>query len=92
MRSKTLLTMMASGLMAVALAVPVHAETSAQTQNLFKNPGKKQTNKDFKPAPDKIKTNFGTLKFDLEAYPTEETTQKIYDEMDLQRATQAYMD
>ncbi len=92
MHSKTLLTMMASGLMAAALAVPVHAETAAQTQNLFGNAGKKQTNKDFKPAPDEIKTNFGTLKFDLEAFPTEETTQKIYDEMDLQRATQAYMD
>ena len=67
MHSKTLLTMMASGLMAAALAVPVHAETAAQTQNLFGNAGKKQTNKDFKPAPDEIKTNFGTLKFDLEA-------------------------
>ena len=32
------------------------------------------------------------MKFDLEAFPTEETTKKIYDEMDLQRATQAYMD
>jgi hypothetical protein len=60
--------------------------------NIFKNPGKKQTNQDFKPAPDKIKTSFGTLKFELEAFPTEETVRKIYDEMDLQRATQAYMD
>ena len=78
--------------MAASMAIPVHAETALQTQNLFENAGNKQTSKDFKPAPDKIKTNFGTLKFDLEAYPTEETTQKIYDEMDLQRATQAYMD
>ncbi len=92
MKTKLLTTLVAVGVMVAAWAVPIHAETAAQTQNLFKNAGNKQISKDFKPAPDKIKTNFGTLKFDLEAYPTEETTQKIYDEMDLQRATQAYMD
>ena len=92
MKTKLLTTLVAAGVMAAAWAVPVQAETAAQTQNLFENAGKKQTNKDFKPAPDKIKTSFGTLKFDLEAYPSEETTKKIYDEMDLQRATQAYMD
>jgi hypothetical protein len=62
------------------------------TKSIFEAPGPKQTNTDFKPAPDEIKTSFGTLKFELEAFPTEETIQKIYDEMDLQRATQAYMD
>jgi len=92
MKTKLLTTLVSAGLMAASMAIPVHAETALQTQNLFENAGNKQTSKDFKPAPDKIKTNFGTLKFDLEAYPTEETTQKIYDEMDLQRATQAYMD
>ena len=65
-----------AGLMATSVAIPIHAETALQTQNLFGNAGKKQTNKDFKPAPDTIETNFGTLKFDLEAYPTEETTKK----------------
>lgn len=89
MKIKSLLMFAVAGLMATSLAVSVHSETALQTQNLFGNAGKKQTNKDFKPAPDKIQTNFGTLKFDLEAYPTQETTQKIYDEMDLQRATQA---
>ena len=44
------------------------------------------------PAPDKIETNFGTLNFELEAFPDEASVKKIYDEMDLQRATQAYMD
>ena len=62
------------------------------TKNIFKDPGQKQTEKGFKPAPDEIKTNFGTLKFELEAFPTEESIAKIYDEMDLQRASQAYMD
>jgi hypothetical protein len=65
---------------------------SAETINIFRSAGKKQTSKSFKPAPDKIKTHFGTLKFELEAFPTEETARKLYDEMDLQRATQAYMD
>ena len=32
------------------------------------------------------------MNFDLEAFPTEKTAQILYDEMDLQRATQAYMD
>jgi len=66
--------------------------TAAETRNLFETAGKKQTEKDFKPAPDVIETNFGTLKFELEAFPTEESIAKIYDEMDLQRATQIYMD
>ena len=60
--------------------------------SLFENPGKKQTDKDFSPAPAKIKTNFGSLNFINGAYPDKESTQRIYDEMDLQRATQAYMD
>jgi len=54
--------------------------------------GQKQTNLDFKPAPDEIETSFGALEFELEAFPTEETARKLYDELDLQRATQAYMD
>ena len=54
--------------------------------------GQKQTNLDFEPAPDEIETSFGALEFELEAFPTEETAKKLYDELDLQRATQAYMD
>ena len=54
--------------------------------------GQKQTNLDFKPAPDEIETSFGALEFELEAFPTEETAERLYDELDLQRATQAYMD
>ena len=81
-----------AGLIAVWLAAPLHAESEAETRNLFKTAGSKQTSKDFSPAPDKIKTNFGTLKFEGGAFPTDASVQKIYDEMDLQRATQAYMD
>ena len=65
---------------------------SEETRNLFETAGPKQTSKDFAPAADEITTDFGTLEFDLEAFPTEETARKLYDELDLQRATQAYMD
>jgi hypothetical protein len=60
--------------------------------NLFESAGSKQTAKDFKPAPDEITTNFGTLEFEGGAFPNKASVQKIYDELDLQRATQAYMD
>ena len=73
-------------------STPALADTPEATRNNFENAGAKQTAKDFKPASDKIETSFGTLEFELEAFPTEETVRKIYDEMDLQRANQAYMD
>ena len=63
-----------------------------ETRNLFETAGPKQTSKDFAPAPDKMTTGFGTLEFEGGAFPTAESAQKIYDELDLQRATQAYMD
>lgn len=37
-----------------------------------------------------IDTRVGELKYE-NGYPTQETSQKLYDEMDLQRASQAYM-
>ena len=65
---------------------------SQESGSLFEPPGRKQTAKDFKPAPAKIETNFGELNFLQGAFPSEESAQKIYNEIDLQRATQAYMD
>ena len=92
MKTRHLINSFASGLLLFGLAMPVLADSDAEPTNLFKTAGEKQVGADFKPAPDTIETNFGTLNFDLEAFPTEETTRKIYDELDLQRATQAYMD
>ena len=91
MKMKLLTTLAVTGLMAAALTVPAHA---LQDQTIFEFGGaqKKQTSKDFKPAPAKLKTNFGTLEFTGGGYPTKETAQKVYDELDLQRATQAYLD
>ena len=40
--------------------------------------------------PDTVETRLGTLKFD-QGFPTEETTRKLYDEMDFQRAVQAFL-
>jgi hypothetical protein len=40
--------------------------------------------------PDSVKTRIGDLKFE-QGYPTEETTRKVFDELDYQRAVQAYL-
>ncbi|HMG05113.1 MAG TPA: hypothetical protein VK581_06595, partial [Chthoniobacterales bacterium] len=40
--------------------------------------------------PDSVKTRIGDLKFE-QGFPTEETTHKLFDEMDYQRAVQAYL-
>jgi hypothetical protein len=37
-----------------------------------------------------LKTPIGELKYEV-GYPTKDTSQKLYDEMDFQRACQAYM-
>jgi hypothetical protein len=87
MKSLTILAM--AGLLTAIMAAPVLADTGT---DMFKSTDKKQTARDFKPAPDKIETSFGTLEFEGGAFPTEASVQKIYDELDLQRATQAYMD
>lgn len=85
-------TMMTAVIAAVVLATGMSEAGAQETVNIFENPGKKQTSKDFKPAPSKIRTTFGILEFTGGGFPVEESVQRIYDEMDLQRATQAYMD
>ena len=92
MKTKSLLKPLFLSWLIAGMLLPVAAQVEKGTQNLYETAGKKQTNKDFKPAPDVMETSFGTLNFELEAYPTEATVQKIYDELDLQRATQAYLD
>jgi hypothetical protein len=63
------------------------------TNNIFELAGAEAKYKsgDFRPAPETMHTRFGTLEFPG-GYPTEETVQKVYDELDLQRATQLYLD
>ena len=81
-----------SMLLTIALAAAAEADDTGENRNLFKDAGEKQVGADFKPAPDKIETSFGTLEFEFGAFPTEASAKKIYDETDLQRATQAYID
>ena len=90
MKTKQLITLAVTGLMVAGLIGLAYAE---QGKSLFVQAGTeaKQGWKDFKPAPDNIQTRFGTLNFPG-GYPTEETSQKVYDELDLQRATQLYLD
>ncbi len=50
-----------------------------------------RTSKDFKPAAETMESRFGSLEFPG-GYPTEDTVEKVYDELDRQRATQLYLD
>ena len=53
----------------MALTAAMAWAESQDMVNIFENPGKKQTDMDFKPAPAKIETNFGKLEFSNGAYP-----------------------
>ena len=56
-------------LVIAGFSVPAQAGNADETRNLFEAAGTKQTAKDFKPAPDRIKTDFGTLEFEGGAFP-----------------------
>ena len=77
----------------VAFSLVLALSPAQAAKNFFEQAGSeaKYTPGDFKPAPDKMKTRFGALAFPG-GYPTEESVQKVYDELDLQRATQLYLD
>jgi hypothetical protein len=78
------------GLIATGLPVVAEAQNAASVFELA-GAEAKYTPGDFKPAPEKMKTRFGNLEFPG-GYPTAETSRKVYDELDLQRATQLYLD
>jgi hypothetical protein len=90
MKALPLLNSTAAGLIATLVAVPVLAEQAPGFFDMY-GAEPKFAPGDFEPAPETIETRFGTLEFPG-GYPTEETAQKIYDELDLQRATQLYLD
>ena len=90
MKTLPLLNSTVAGLIATLVAGPMLAEQAPGFFDMAKSepiyaPG------DFKPAPETISTRFGKLEFPG-GYPTEETAQKVFDELDLQRATQLYLD
>lgn len=78
------------GLMASILAIFAHGQNH---QGFFQQASseKKYTAGDFKPAAEKTETRFGRLEFPG-GFPTKETMTRVYDELDLQRATQLYLD
>ena len=76
MKAKSLTILALVGLLTATMAAPALAGSET---DMFKSTDKKQTAKDFKPAPDKIKTSFGTLEFEGGAFPTEESVELIYD-------------
>ncbi len=88
-KTKTLATLTATAIIAAGMTSPLQA----QQKSFFEMAGAEAifTPGDFKPAPEKIQTQFGNLEFPG-GYPTEETAQKVFDELDLQRATQLYLD
>jgi len=89
MSMKPLIVMCAAGLTGAMLWA---ASPAAVAANLFDVPGAKQTASDFLPAPATLETDFGTLEFTGGSFPTKETAGRIYDDLDRQRATQAYLD
>ena len=86
---KTLKTLLAC-LVLTGLMLSAQAQQPEENVNMFKLGDAKQTADDFEPAPAKIYTDFGTLNFEGGAFPDDASVQKIYDQLDLQRATQAY--
>ena len=90
MKMKSLITLVVTGLMMTVLVAPGIAQQDMSIYELGASQTKYKTG-EFKPAPEKIETRYGTLEFPG-GYPTEETAQKVYDELDLRRATQLYLD
>ena len=76
----------------VTAAFTSFASDGGDNLDLFKASAPKQSSKDFDPSPQSIETDFGTLEFAGGGYPQKGSAQKAFDEMALQRATQAYLD
>ena len=102
MKTKQLFTLALSLLMAISLTTTAWAQISKTmdisstaeraSMDIFSLAGSEpRSNVNYKAAPENINTRFGKLRFPG-GFPTEATIQKVYDELDLQRATQLYLD
>ena len=91
MKTKNLFTLVVTGLVMALITSTGLAQS--KNKSIFEIAGEQTKYKpgDFKPAPAKIETRYGNLNFPG-GYPTEETVQKVYGELDLQRATQLFLD
>ncbi|MDX2432426.1 MAG: hypothetical protein QNK35_15920, partial [Bacteroides sp.] len=63
MKTQKLLSILLTGLFIIGIAIPMQAQETDESINIFKPTGAKETAKDFTPAPDKINTSYGTLEF-----------------------------
>ncbi len=50
MKKQKSLSILLTGLFIIGIAIPMFAQDTGENRNLFETAGKKQTNKDFKPA------------------------------------------
>jgi hypothetical protein len=82
MKTKSLFTLALTGLMVISLVTTVGAELPKMKMTTLIPPGIA--------IPDKLETRLGTLNF-FDGVPDEKTIQKVYDNLDFQRAVQAYL-
>jgi hypothetical protein len=82
MKTKSLFTLALAGLMVISLVTTVGAELPKMKMTTLIPPGIA--------IPDKLETRLGTLNF-FDGVPDEKTIQKVYDNLDFQRAVQAYL-
>ena len=87
-----LVAVLASSLMISACTESPKGE-SPQTVSPKPEPPKMKMTTDFPPgivSPDKVETRLGTLRF-FDGFPDNATVEKLYDNLDFQRAVQAYL-
>jgi hypothetical protein len=82
MKTKQIFTLVSALLMAISLAATAWAEPPKMKMTTEVPPGIA--------TPDKLETRIGTLNL-FDGVPTEETAQKVYDNLDFQRGVQAYL-
>ncbi len=92
MKTRSLTHLALSGLMAIALTMTSAAGTSAETMNLFEDAGPKQTNEGLQTGAGQDQDQLRHIEVRPGGISHGRDGAEIYDEMDLQRATQAYMD
>ena len=92
MKTKSLTVLALAGLAAVRMAAPVQATMLEKTETSSRAPERSRPRRTSNRRRTRSKPTSAHLQFEGGAFPTDASVQKIYDELDLQRATQAYMD
>jgi len=82
MKNTLMLKVTIVAVMIVSIALPGWAESPKMKMSTKVPPGIE--------SPDKVETRLGTLKF-FDGFPDDATVAKLYDNLDFQRAVQAYL-